>query len=398
MSTWANIRFADLFDRVERKLLLDDSQYYNCVGVRWYGMGAFIREKLLGGEISRKQQWIIQSGDVVYNKLFAWKGAFAMADKAVDGCIVSDKFPTYRVNTELVDPRWLGYYFKMPLLAQQAEALSKGAAAISKLTLNPPQFWELSIPLPPLVEQRRIAARLEKLSDQIHEACGLRQQAIEESEAGRRKFLDGILLNAYPERKPLRELLAEPLINGLCIPASRIGSGVRFAKVGVVNTGRFNPKEMKLVDVNLPPNSPYWLRYGDIVVSRGNSIKFVGRSAVYVGEPPNCAIPDLLIRVRLSAERADARFVSAFFHSSEARDYVESQISGTSSTMPKISQSKLEELRVPVPPLPEQRRIVAEIDALHIEMDALKRLQSETATELDALLPSVLDQAFKGEL
>ena len=41
---------------------------------------------------------------------------------------------------------------------------------------------------------------------------------------------------------------------------------------------------------------------------------------------------------------------------------------------------------------------VAELDALQTEMDALKRLQAETAAELDALLPSLLARAFKGEL
>jgi type I restriction enzyme S subunit len=46
----------------------------------------------------------------------------------------------------------------------------------------------------------------------------------------------------------------------------------------------------------------------------------------------------------------------------------------------------------------EQRRIVAELDALQSEVDALKRLQAETAAELDALLPAILDRAFKGEL
>ena len=46
----------------------------------------------------------------------------------------------------------------------------------------------------------------------------------------------------------------------------------------------------------------------------------------------------------------------------------------------------------------EQRRIVAELDALQAEVDALKRLQAETAAELDALLPAILDRAFKGEL
>jgi type I restriction enzyme, S subunit len=46
----------------------------------------------------------------------------------------------------------------------------------------------------------------------------------------------------------------------------------------------------------------------------------------------------------------------------------------------------------------EQRRIVAELDALQAEVDALKRRQAETAIELDALLPSILDRAFKGDL
>ena len=52
----------------------------------------------------------------------------------------------------------------------------------------------------------------------------------------------------------------------------------------------------------------------------------------------------------------------------------------------------------PTASLNEQRRIVAELDALQAEVDALKRLQAETAAELDALLPAVLDKAFKGKL
>jgi type I restriction enzyme S subunit len=51
-----------------------------------------------------------------------------------------------------------------------------------------------------------------------------------------------------------------------------------------------------------------------------------------------------------------------------------------------------------VPDLPAQRRIVAELDALQAEVDKLKALQAETAAELDALLPSILDKAFRGEL
>jgi len=44
------------------------------------------------------------------------------------------------------------------------------------------------------------------------------------------------------------------------------------------------------------------------------------------------------------------------------------------------------------------RAFKGELDAVQAEVDALKRLQAETAAELDALLPSILDRAFKGEL
>ncbi len=65
---------------------------------------------------------------------------------------------------------------------------------------------------------------------------------------------------------------------------------------------------------------------------------------------------------------------------------------------PGLNLSNIRSLSLPFPRLPEQRRIVAELDALQAEVDGLKRLQAETSAELDALLPAILDRAFKGEL
>ena len=68
------------------------------------------------------------------------------------------------------------------------------------------------------------------------------------------------------------------------------------------------------------------------------------------------------------------------------------------SAQKNINLGILTEVPVPKLALAEQRRIVAEMDALQAEVDALKRLQAETAAELDALLPAILDKAFKGKL
>ncbi len=53
---------------------------------------------------------------------------------------------------------------------------------------------------------------------------------------------------------------------------------------------------------------------------------------------------------------------------------------------------------MPAPALPEQRRIVTYLDDVQAKVDSLKKLQSETADELDALMPSILSRAFRGEL
>ena len=64
----------------------------------------------------------------------------------------------------------------------------------------------------------------------------------------------------------------------------------------------------------------------------------------------------------------------------------------------RLDVSKLLDTKIAVPSIPEQRRIVTYLDNLQSKLDSLKRLQSETAAELDAMLPSILDKAFKGEL
>ncbi len=68
------------------------------------------------------------------------------------------------------------------------------------------------------------------------------------------------------------------------------------------------------------------------------------------------------------------------------------------SAQKNINIRILDEVRVAIPPLEEQHRIVSYLDNLHRQVDAVGRLHAESQKELDALLPSILDRAFKGEL
>ena len=68
------------------------------------------------------------------------------------------------------------------------------------------------------------------------------------------------------------------------------------------------------------------------------------------------------------------------------------------SAQKNINIGILATLPVPNLPIVEQRRIVAYLDDLQAKVEALEHLQAQNAAELDALLPSILDKAFKGEL
>lgn len=63
-----------------------------------------------------------------------------------------------------------------------------------------------------------------------------------------------------------------------------------------------------------------------------------------------------------------------------------------------FNKGDLRDTKFVLPPLPEQRRIVMELELLKVKAEELRRLQSETAAELDVMLPAILDRAFKGEL
>jgi type I restriction enzyme S subunit len=98
-------------------------------------------------------------------------------------------------------------------------------------------------------------------------------------------------------------------------------------------------------------------------------------------------------------DSVDRQFAWYWLQTPLVREYINKNAKGTSPTMKKISQGIVASIPFPSSLLvSEQRRIVTDMNALQTQVDALKRLQAETAVELDTLFPAVLGRAFKGEL
>ena len=98
---------------------------------------------------------ICLSGDLVINTLWAWMGAMGVAPE--DG-IVSPAYNVYEPGARL-DPSYVDALVRLPVFAQEVTRYSKGVWS-SRLRLYPEGFFAVSIPVPPLSEQREIVAHI----------------------------------------------------------------------------------------------------------------------------------------------------------------------------------------------------------------------------------------------
>jgi type I restriction enzyme, S subunit len=378
------VRFGDIMRRVERKVLLDDAEEYERVGVRWYGNGAFVRDCVLGAEIARKQQWVIHEGDLVYNKLFAWKGAFAVADSAVDRRIVSDKFPTYEINRELVDPQFLAYFFKTPGLAVQAEHLSKGAAAISKLTLNPPQFWDITIPLPSLAQQREIVAQLAPIGRRVERAASVHTESCAAVEALGAAFL----------REHRSECVPTPLANVVTLrrPDVNVDPEGEYKFAGVYSFGRgvFAGPIKRGSEFSYQHLTR--LSKDDFVYPK--LMAWEGAFGVATEEHAGLVVSPEFPVFELNKEQVLPETLRVYFGQQDVWAALAGTSRGTNVRRRRLHPKTFLAHAMPLPPMHVQLSLRDLVSRTH----ALNGIQANVVGGLTGLMPAILDRVFEGEL
>lgn len=391
-------RFGDFLTPNKRPYVLGPTEDANLVGMRWYGFGPFHREFKLATKIRKKSHFVVRAGDVIYNKLFAWKGTFGIVPPELDGMFVSDKFPTYELDTTQVDAEYLRWYFRSSRLWEQSRQMSIGSAAVSKLTLNPPKFLDLTMPCPPIPEQQRIAAKINALATVIED--------IQRDRAWVQGNVDRLLQSAlgstvrgFTLDGVLGDVLREKPRNGWSPHCDNDEAGTAVLSLGAITGFHYNSSEHKRTSLPVSPEAHYWLHEGDLLLTRSNTPELVGHAAIYDGTPSPCIYPDLMMRLPVDPAKADIRFVWYWLQTPVVREFITQNAAGTSPTMKKISQGTV--MAIPYPAtlsLSEQRRIVAAIDEVQTQLKGFRSLQAQFVVQLDALLPSILDKAFNGGL
>jgi type I restriction enzyme S subunit len=394
MKAWPKVKLGEVLKRSESTVEPQAHAEYREITVRLWGNGVIERGRVCGASLLGRR-FVAQSGQFIVSRIDARNGAMGLVPHSLDGALVTNDFPLFNLDPDRLDPVFLDWLCRTASFVELCQRASEGTT--NRVRLQEERFLALEIPLPPLPEQRRIVACIEELAAQIHEARSLRQQAAGEAEALASSRANGLFRDCR-ERQPI-ETIAEVRGGIQKGPHRAPGANpVRYLTVAHVHRNKILTGSPRFFEVSSAELERWRLLAGDVLIIEGNgSADQIGRTALFRGEIANCVHQNHVIRIRPDQGRLSPEFLNSFLNSPAGQEAVQAQ-SRTSSGLRSLSVGRIKGIPVPVPPFSEQRRIVAELDALQAQVDALKRLQAETAAELDALLPAILDRAFKGEL
>lgn len=198
------------------------------------------------------------------------------------------------------------------------------------------------------------------------------------------------------ESVPLRSLIVESQ-NGLSKRSGDSGDEVAVLRLADISAGQIDESEPRRIRLSPSEREKYALRRGDLICIRVNGSRgLVGRIVPFTS-PNAWAYCDHFIRLRPDFGRADHRYLTYYLNSSPVRRQLElSMVS--SAGQHTVSQGTMLELPVPLPPIEQQREIVAEIEKQFSRLDeAVANLQRVKAN-LKRQRASILASAMAGNL
>ncbi len=298
------------------------------------------------------------------------------------------------VPSDRVDSTYL--YYCMLWHSSMLEALGNGATfkEVSKKIVE-----EFEIPLPPLDEQKRIAAILDK-ADAIHQK---RKQVIALAD----EFLRSVFLEMFGDpvtnpkgwsRKEIKEGVSRITSGWSAKGDSRpCGQGeVGVLKISAVTSGEFKPKENKFVEKHIIPEGKNLIfpKKGDLLFSRANTRELVAATCIVPKDCDDVFLPDKLWNIELSSEELMPEYFHMLLQDDKFKETLTSQATGSSGSMLNISKQKFETTLAPFAPIDLQMKFKNIYWQLKDNAAKMKNSEDYLIEQFNALS----QKAFSGQL
>lgn len=379
---WPETAISEFLIPAREVVRIDDGKQYEQITVALHGRGVRMRQTVVGAAIKTKKQFEARAGRFIYSRIDARNGAMGIVPDELNGAVISGDFPTFDFNLEKVEPRFFEYMTKTASFVKRCLAPSKGVT--NRKRLKEAELLSFRVPLPPLPEQRRIVSKVDRIASRVEEAKRLAEQIEEEQTALLLRRVEE-LSKAAP-RAPMAEVA--PVVRR----PVEIQPDEWYPELGIRSFGKgtFHKDPVKGSEVG--SKRLFHIEPGDLLFSN----VFSWEGAIAVVQPADrgrfgshrfiTCVPD--------PKRATAQFLCYWFLSDEGLTNIRAASPGAAGRNKTLGIRKLEAIEVPLPPIEKQREFGKIIKATH----RARAAHQQTATSLEALMPALLDQAFRGEL
>ena len=386
---WSVAAIGDVCEPTEQRDPRNDPagefHYVDIAGIDRVHKSIVEHQTLLGTGAPSRARKVIRKGDVLVSTVRPNLNAVAMVPACLDGQIASTGFCVLRPNRVTVEPRYLFYWTTSSRFVAALTSLVRGAnyPAVSDRDVK-----EVSIPLPPLVEQRRIV----EILDQADRLRRLRAEA----DAKADRILPALFIKMFGDpatnpmgwdTKPFREILTEPPRNGLS-PTSGGTFRAKVLTLSAITGTRFDETAGKDGYFGSRSSANKEVDFRDFLVCRGNgNLGLVGRARFPHRTLSDTLFPDTMIAARVNPKQVDRSYLEALWHTKWMRLQIESR-STTTSGIHKINQATLGSVPVRLPPLPLQIRFGSLSSRLR------RGVEVHRTDALDRLFGSLSHRAF----
>lgn len=355
---------------------------------------------------TQAQKYLLRENDL----LFARTGATVGKSFLIKGKIPESVFASYLIRVRCLQTElssFLAYYFRSPNYWSQITEFSAG---IGQPNVNGSKLKELSIPLPPLAEQTRIAQKLDELLVQV-DTLKARIDAIP---ALLKRFrqsvltaaVNGQLTEAWRDVAGVNSdwpiVIFTELLNefrgGASKKPSNSTEGIPIIRSSAVRSMTIDFNDIRYFDSREPLSDRDFISKGDLLFTRlSGSPEFVGVCALVKNPPKNpTQYPDRLFCGQLK-NHDNGRYLELFFSSKMYLNYIKDNLKSSAGHQ-RITTETVKNTKIPLPSLNEQSEIVRRVEQLFAYADQLEAKVASAKTRIDHLTQSILAKAFRGEL
>jgi len=393
---WQTVKLGKILNHRSEFITIDDTVEYKRCKVQLHAKGIVLRDSISGYEIKTKKQQICRKNEFLVAEIDAKVGGYGVVPEELKGAIVSSHYFLYEIDQKKLIPQYLGYFIKTKKFHDQVSA----QGSTNYAAIRPYHILDYEIPLPPLPEQRRIVGKIEEIAEQLEEANKL----LSENEKKIDSLYDCFSSSIFNDKEMLKDRITigeaidkeilylnresrnpqydEEVNEFIYVDISSVGHGPLL-----VNDG----KGINCVDA--PSRARRVIYKDDIIFS---TVRPNLRTVAKVGEGLNKQICSTGYAVFTCSPEVNPEFL--LYQMSSAFFIDQCMEKATGGHYPAINDNNLKKISIAVPSKKQQQALASKLKEFHKYIQATIRVQHFIEQKLNALMPSILDKAFKGEL